>query len=676
MRAITSVSFLLTSLVIFLTEPNLATATLQHLVVMTQYQANTVQSRSLRRRLLKDIAEIEQDPYPNVRIHFQDNDITRACLVLTPEGQKPLHLKIRFTGRYPLVAPDVTIQSAIIHPNVFSDYVCATMLNTDEGWTPAYTLKGIAIQLLSFFSSDSLEQDHGNSTINLAWYRQQEAQTLGEDRFKCSLCGFGEDSSPVPAGEMEVDSPAPNVVAPAPSQHQRGPSGLFRLPDEILLEILSNSKTVDVLAFADAIPFIKNTMNSYDFIRIRELQCFCLKESFLDAKLGIGIAVTGGNRPVFRTEFDLLSHEAFYKHHIRRSVQGVKFDIWLPLPLSRRHWNQVRDHVMESTLDIHRTANITNPGACYVDILYHTMNTVVVQFSSDAESYSGPDARSTLSHASEKAVDAYFGLFHLLLCLAIENSHITDSANNTIRRFMAGPRSKANFPDLGHVLIAALICDDGLTEDLTYEIIEEAIIRNVVWMLDEKGAGMAELAYLEPSKISEYRTSKTYAASPTSYRLMMFLKMFSAAARPPGKTLVELRDSLFDAHGAPPPGTSTRMAEDIREIQQFDAFPQFLAKMGLKDLPSQPQFTSFLRRTITDSVAAGYSIMPLSQSRLYLLRQEEERYVEKSEDLHVSRDDHWWYENNSFRNPSFFPNRGGGGGRWDRDTRGGRGRRY
>jgi len=101
-----------------------------------------------------------------------------------------------------------------------------------------------------------------------------------------------------------------------------------------------------------------------------------------------------------------------------------------------------------------------------------------------------------------------------------------------------------------------------------------------------------------------------------------------------------------------------------------------LAKMGLKDLPSQPQFTSFLRRTITDSVAAGYSIMPLSQSRLYLLRQEEERYVEKSEDLHVSRDDHWWYENNSFRNPSFFPNRGGGGGRWDRDTRGGRGRRY
>lgn len=56
----------------------------------------------------------------------------------------------------------------------------------------------------------------------------------------------------------------------------------------------------------------------------------------MDAKLGIGITVTGGNKPGLRSEFDLLSQEAFFQHGVRRSVQGVAFDKWLPMPLSRQ----------------------------------------------------------------------------------------------------------------------------------------------------------------------------------------------------------------------------------------------------------------------------------------------------------------------------------------------------
>jgi ubiquitin-protein ligase len=646
---------------------------------MAQYHANIIRSNSLRRRLLQDIAEIKQDPYPNVNIEFDDNDITKACLILTPEGQKPLHLKINFPGRYPLIAPNITIQSRIIHPNVFNEYICATMLNTEEGWTPAYTLKGIVIQLLSFFCSDSLEQDHGNGTIDLTQYRQEATQMYGgrADNFACSLCGFGPSSPPALADEMEINFAPPSTVATLPQvQYPNRLSRLFTLPDEIVLAILTESKTCDVLAFADAVPSIKTMINSYDFIRIRQLQCFCLKRSFLNTKLGVGISIKDGNRPVFRSEFDLLSWEAYYTHGVRHSVQGVSFDKWLPLPLNRRHWNQVKTDAMACIQDIHTTANMASYEPYYVDVLYHTMNTVVVQFSSDAEKgYNGPDARSTLSHASEKAVDAYFGLFHLLLCLATEHKEIIASANNIIQRFIAGPRTKTHFPDLGHVLVAALICDAGLTEELTYEIIREAILRNVVWMLDYKGAGMAELAYLEPSAISRYRTNMTYAASPTSYRLMMFMKLFSSAARPPNKTLIELRNSFFDAHGAPPTGTSTRMAEDIREIHEFSTFPQFLAKMGLKQLPSQSQFTTFLRRTITDSINAGYSIMPLTQSQLYLMRQAKEPDVEVSEDVIVTYHDRRWFRDRSWQKPSFFPNRGGHGGRGGRGGRGSRGPR-
>ena len=100
---------------------------------------------SLRRRLLNDIAEIEQDPYPNVHLRFDDGNIQKACLILTPEMYDPLHLTMEFPLDYPLPAPTVTIQSTVMHPNVFGDYICASILNTTEGWTPAYTLRGIVI---------------------------------------------------------------------------------------------------------------------------------------------------------------------------------------------------------------------------------------------------------------------------------------------------------------------------------------------------------------------------------------------------------------------------------------------------------------------------------------------------------------------------------------------------
>jgi hypothetical protein len=315
-----------------------------------------------------------------------------------------------------------------------------------------------------------------------------------------------------------------------------------------------------------------------------------------------------------------------------------------------------------------------------VEVLYHFMNTIVVQFSSEADrSFNRPadqpDARSTLTHASEKAVESYFALFHLLLCIATEDGAITDSANHMVSRFIAGPRSKAHFPDLGHVLVAALISDDGMTEDLSFHIIKEAILRNVVWMLDAKGAGMAELAYIEPTSVSDYHLTKTFEASRTSYRLLMFLKLFSSTARQPGKSLVQLRDELFDTHGAPPSSTSATMAQEIRRIRDINDFPNFLTAMGISDMPTKTEFSDFLKRTIGDSVAAGYLCMSMDQSQLYMLRQMREPNVGVSVVVDLSpRLEHWfdrggmWHGSRWTGPPTFFSGRGSGGG-----GRGGRG---
>ncbi|CAL8578740.1 hypothetical protein XPA_004513 [Xanthoria parietina] len=130
---------------------------------------------SLRKRLLRDLAELQSEPYPCIEFHVHDS-LEEACLVFSPEGSKPLHLKMALEG-YPLRAPRVTIQSRVSHPNVYGDYICASILNTQEGYTPAYTLKSLAIQLLSFFISDSIEQEYGGS-VALTTYKRRYASPV------------------------------------------------------------------------------------------------------------------------------------------------------------------------------------------------------------------------------------------------------------------------------------------------------------------------------------------------------------------------------------------------------------------------------------------------------------------------------------------------------------------
>jgi ubiquitin-protein ligase len=646
--------------------------------------------KDLHQRLLKDITELCQDPYPNIHLQVDDSDISKACLILTPDYEE-LHLTVHFTSDYPLTAPVVAIQSEFSHPNVYGDYICASILNTDEDWTPAYTLKGIAIQLLSFFSSENLEQVEGGQENINDWRSEFRASRSRSsvyqecDYHTCEKCGFGlewpeeqlQDEEQVLNGDEAppVENREETKIQPTPEVTSK----LLALPDEVLLLTLAEMDTTDILKLATAVPNIDRVVHSYDFIRIRELQCFCLKKSFFETKLGVGVAISGTHkRPVFRSEFDLLSQEAFFQNQVDRSIQGVKFDKWLPLPLNRRHWRLVRTTVGPCLKGIQTAAGMDTRKTDAVDVLYCFMNSVVVQFSTDYERgvCKTKDRRSTLNFVSDKAIEAYFALFHLLLCLSTEDPSVVVRAKEIVARFLAGPRTKAQFPDLGHVLIAALIAGAEITQDLTLAIIKEAILRNVVWMLDGKGAGMAELAYLEPTDVSEYRLATTFEASKTSYRLLMFLKVFSHTARPRNKSWVDLREALFDTHGAPPAGTSAAMAEKIREIHAIDSFPKFLSTMGIKQIPSKAQFTAFLRRTINDSVAVGYSKIPMSQSQLYMIRRVWEPAVEVVKGVRVTDDLLRWFErgerwyNNGWKGrPSFFPNEN-----ISRGTRGGRGR--
>ena len=623
----------------------------------------------IQRRLLRDVSELKQDPYPRIAIHPEE-DLSKICLVLTPEDLRPLHLTIEVLD-YPAHAPKISIQSKIKHPNVYNEYICASILNTQEGYTPAYTLKAIAIQLLSFFNSENIEQDYGGVKA-LKSYRNAWVA----DFFRCKRCGFDArpdipnpfsfHKEPKRSETYRPDGASSQVSPPWSalkrfSLHKRDKSSrstsrgndhynyrsakprvtFTSLPDEIVLQIFENLASPDVWAVAKVSPRVRDMIQSYDFIRMRELQCFFLKETFLNLKLGIGVRVTS----LVESEFDLLSKDAFNTHKVRMSIHGQEFHVWLPVALSRRHWRSVRQDVETSISKLGAWLNQRNESD--LKILARFLTDIVVKFSQETNTSvqklspwaraHRDSSRSTLNHASEKAVEAYFTIFHLLLCVSCEQPGIVKQADQMVSDFLQGRVSKADCPNVGVLIGAALICTSGLTEPLMRAIINESIKRNVVWMLDSRGQNMPELAYFEPSAVSVYRMQRTFEASLTSYRLLMFYSLFYRIARAdPTTPLSTIRDEMFDRHGAPPPGTSSQMAGDIRRIKTINSFPAFMREVGINVLPSDEELTSFLRSMITESEEAGYSKMPITQSRAYALRRMEEPDVEVAPGIDVN----------------------------------------
>lgn len=648
---------------------------------------------SLHKRLLQDIAEIKQKPYSKIRYIPYDNDVTKACLILTPDGYAPLHLHAAFGNDYPLVAPRVTIQSRIDHPNVFSEYVCASILNTTECWTSAYTLKGICIQLLSFFGSDSLEQDYGGRA-NLKDYKETNTIIHPYNDYHCKRCDFASVASvvwnasspprPLPPGAdpcARQESPRKRRKPAKPQTlSESGASiskitgivskslsispraSLSTLPDEILVLVCSHLETEELASFSLAWNRVggeDGIVTKFNVIRNRELICFTLKRSFEELKLGVGVHTEKRGRiGSFQSEFDLLSDEAFQDHAVRRAVQGNSFEYWLPLPISRRHYNSVKALIVPRLKILSDAAGYSTFSM--EQVIYGFMSDIVVRLSQTADQLDSKFASSvpsTLTHASEKAIESYYQLLHLLLCLATDNPRIVRTANQTIQSFLQGRTTKEDVPNLGHLLIAVLISDADMTKDLLMAIIRETITRNVVWMLDKRGANMPELAYIEADHVSKYRLQKTFDASLTSYRLLMFQNTFRRAinrGNPNGstRTLVQLRDSLFDAHGSPPPGAAERLANNVRQLQEVKTFPEFLTIMGLKP-PGAKEFTSFLRRTLDDSVKAGYSVWGISQERAFTLRLKEDPDVIENEKSGVGRKGPGTFEVN------FFPGKSG-----------------
>lgn len=265
--------------------------------MLLRFQAVKVEQTNSARRLQKDLKELEDTPIPLVGVSARPLSSNLFCWhgnLRGPEGTSfkggVFHIEINFPQDYPVSPPTVKLFTPIPHPNVFDgNTICLDILDPKkkeiyQGWTSAYTVEAILIQLQSFL------------------FEPLPSDVLGRSRVTC----------------LEAVKQANDYKCVHPECNHQGPIKPY--PP-------FNTKEKDVKSFI----MIKTPKE----LLLEELTCFHTKMKLKEATLGIGVSInrlprTGEIRMITPT-LDLLSMRAFIKQKVRHSLSNEKFTHWLPL---------------------------------------------------------------------------------------------------------------------------------------------------------------------------------------------------------------------------------------------------------------------------------------------------------------------------------------------------------
>ena len=121
-----------------------------------------VEQTNSARRLQKDLKDLEDSSIPLVGVSarpLSSSLYTWHGNLRGPEGTLyeggVFHLELVFPTNYPVSPPTIKLFTTVHHPNVFGNTLCLDILDVNQkqiyqGWTTAYTVEAILIQLQSF----------------------------------------------------------------------------------------------------------------------------------------------------------------------------------------------------------------------------------------------------------------------------------------------------------------------------------------------------------------------------------------------------------------------------------------------------------------------------------------------------------------------------------------------
>ncbi|CAG8545308.1 9891_t:CDS:2, partial [Scutellospora calospora] len=599
-------------------------------------------------RLKREIIELRNDPLKGVDVIIHD-DITSMCLILTPL-QGPffglrLHLTVKIPEEYPRSAPQVSIQTKVKHPNVFSTgYICADVLQDyhtrsskgyNGGYTSGYLLKYIYLQLLSFFSDQWVEQEYGGlSKIHVDENFKLASKQIVKG-YSCTKCGYNEPtcSNPIKViltdDEIENQDIYGNLVSSSSLTYvnndvsmQTSNTTVNDLNDDAWLHILEFLTEQDIFLLSKAYPRISILVRYFNIMLRRQLVCYYLRKTFNESVLGIGVRAGYGSiekRELIIEEFDLFSYEAFKDHNLRDGIWGNNFTHFLPIALNQNHFNRSLPILKLSLMQL-RDYSEWNPSIIFKTIpgMMSAMVVNLMKACDDSGAQSVSNRNLVVLKASEKALQGYCLLLHLLTMLAEKYPEITKEAENKISRFMSSEveRRKSHAPNLGELMIYLFLCKNMVWSEFCPYFLQELMARNVVWFLN-KDPG---LAYIEPENYrSDYRLNATFELSSTSLRLVLFQVSFL-------KIMQGIREDMKHRYGYPSDEMSTSLLLLIKQIYNVKTWDVFF-KMIDFSLPEQKWklvVSKMLKNAISESYKSGYHQVPYTVNELYFIRLKKE----------------------------------------------------
>ncbi|KAI8621981.1 hypothetical protein BC830DRAFT_1091706 [Chytriomyces sp. MP71] len=164
---------------------------------------------NVNRRVMTELQELalaasSETALPGIIIHSESSNIMKLCAHMTPQegiyAGLPLHATVTLPTGYPQTSPNVVLDTLIRHPNVFPGWICCDILKGKlfrddqgrvSGYSPAYSLSAVLMQLLSFFSAKRIDQDYGETyevTFDESEARRDAICHISE--YHCKQCGF------------------------------------------------------------------------------------------------------------------------------------------------------------------------------------------------------------------------------------------------------------------------------------------------------------------------------------------------------------------------------------------------------------------------------------------------------------------------------------------------------
>lgn len=587
------------------------------------------QMNSLR-RLMKDYKELLLTPIPFVHAAPLDNDLFCWHGNIRGPSQSPFeggifHITILVSANYPAEPPKIKIGNKIPHPFVHGDSLCLDMLEQSRsafsGWTPAYSIQSILLQLQSFLL-DGLEASQISTGRNVEFSQKQTSawKMVFENRDK-----KGEGTLiPEEVRELmlEVGERKPSSAELALYYK------MLNLPSDqpidfptflLILEKKREYRKVVEEANRFSCPEVKcghkqhlpkppfpelsdedfRLMLSEQELIKKEIQCFFSKKSiFLPDKeiLGVGISFVRNPRDgtihSIDSPLDLLSLHSFRKKRVLKSVDNSRsITHWLPVFIEPTHGKKCM-HLLPRSLGIICSGSHYNfQPEMILQILPKLMSGILIRL-----------AKGTL-HFSFKVLQGYLMFHRLFLAAVKEFPELRGKANERVQKFVSfeEERHKKLVPNLSDFACLLTVLDVKFDSIFT-SYLQEAEARTAAWILKQA----PELDCPPNPRIDKERPSKSFDLSASSFKIMLMIKFFNERlTHRNGMSFEEICEKYDNRFGYPTEDLFEEASMAIKQIQKVTSFTGFYLLLGL-DAPTDGSINQRLHDAIKRAKQKNY----------------------------------------------------------------------